>query len=88
MWAFDNIWSYRGHRGLNGNIYKNKTLVEFEGAAHFSKPIFFSTVSVVRGCCFVVICIVLLEDGWVGTVDADSRDGWLYHRRGDTLFQL
>jgi hypothetical protein len=42
----------------------------------------------VRGCCFVVICIVLVEDGWVGTADADSIDGPLYHRRGGTLFQL
>ena len=40
MWEFDNILSYRGHGGLNGNIYK-KTLVEAEGSAHFSKPIFY-----------------------------------------------
>jgi hypothetical protein len=42
----------------------------------------------VRGCCFVLIFIVLLEAGWLGLADADSSGGQFYHGKGGYTFSV
>jgi hypothetical protein len=54
-------------------LSKNKHQSRLKALVIFRNLFCISTVSVVRGCCFVVICIVLLEAGWVGTAVVKMR---------------